>query len=59
MSWCWHKWSKWEDHKINVSYASGDNPNTQLPIKRILVQRKICLKCEMKRFRRELISGHE
>lgn len=58
MSFCWHKWSKWEWIQsggglvklINV-YDSGDMKEA-LPIAQFYVQRRACAKCCLEQFKR-------
>lgn len=54
MNWfCWHNWGKWEyfdEVKITEIYI----PTNQSSLKEILeVQKRVCLKCGLVRYRRE------
>jgi hypothetical protein len=47
---CWHKWYKWEDKEI-IKIVDREFQDKALHYE--LIQLKICLKCNKKKFRRE------
>lgn len=57
MSWCWHKWSKWEDKSTTDIYTHFKPYNTDNRVltERALIQVRVCSRCGMTQYRRERI----